>query len=158
MSANLARRNLFSKGNTGMLVYEYKVDGTQKQYAAIEEAIRTVQFIRNTCLWMSMARIVTTCKRFGTDGLLWWTSNRHHCVAWWNEESPVISAGECQAICSVSLPVVTSHRTNSRRRCSAMACNFFLSLCSLRSLLNRFISASANPLLRKISRSSLRSI
>ena len=37
-----------------MLIYEYKVAGTKKQYAAIDEAIRTVQFIRNTCLrkWM----------------------------------------------------------------------------------------------------------
>jgi putative transposase len=37
-----------------MLIYEYKVDGTKRQYAAIDEAIRVVQFIRNTCLrlWM----------------------------------------------------------------------------------------------------------
>ena len=37
-----------------MLVYEYKVDGSKKQYAAIDEAIRIVQFIRNKCLrkWM----------------------------------------------------------------------------------------------------------
>lgn len=37
-----------------MLIYEYKLDGTPAQYAAIEEAIRTVQFIRNKCLrlWM----------------------------------------------------------------------------------------------------------
>ena len=37
-----------------MLIYEYKLDGTQAQYAAINEAIRVVQFIRNTCLrlWM----------------------------------------------------------------------------------------------------------
>jgi IS605 OrfB family transposase len=37
-----------------MLIYEYKVDGTQAQYAAIEEAIRVVQFIRNKALrlWM----------------------------------------------------------------------------------------------------------
>ncbi len=37
-----------------MLVYEYKLDGNKKQYAAIEEAIRVVQFIRNKCirLWM----------------------------------------------------------------------------------------------------------
>jgi len=37
-----------------MLVYEYKMDGRTKQYAAIEEAIRTAQFIRNKCLrlWM----------------------------------------------------------------------------------------------------------
>ena len=37
-----------------MLIYEYKLDGTSAQYAAIEEAIRVVQFIRNKCLrkWM----------------------------------------------------------------------------------------------------------
>ncbi|HYU71577.1 MAG TPA: transposase, partial [Ktedonobacteraceae bacterium] len=37
-----------------MLIYEYKIDGTKQQYAAIEEALRVVQFIRNTCLrkWM----------------------------------------------------------------------------------------------------------
>ncbi len=37
-----------------MLIYEYKIDGTKKQYAAIDEAIRVVQFIRNKCLrlWM----------------------------------------------------------------------------------------------------------
>jgi len=37
-----------------MLVYEYKLDGSKKQFQAIEEAIRTVQFIRNKCLrlWM----------------------------------------------------------------------------------------------------------
>jgi putative transposase len=37
-----------------MLIYEYKLDGSQKQYAAIEEAIRIVQFVRNKCLrlWM----------------------------------------------------------------------------------------------------------
>ncbi len=37
-----------------MLTYEDKIDGTKRQYAAIEEAIRTVQFIRNKCLrlWM----------------------------------------------------------------------------------------------------------
>ena len=37
-----------------MLVYEYKLDGTKKQFAAIDEAIRTVQFIRNKSLrlWM----------------------------------------------------------------------------------------------------------
>jgi transposase len=37
-----------------MLIYEYKLDATQKQYAAIDEAMRIVQFIRNKCLrkWM----------------------------------------------------------------------------------------------------------
>src|SRR5690242_10797379 len=36
------------------LAYEYKLDGTNTQYRAIEEAIRTTQFVRNTCLrlWM----------------------------------------------------------------------------------------------------------
>ncbi len=37
-----------------MLIYEYKLDGNQQQYAAIDEAIRVAQFIRNKCLrkWM----------------------------------------------------------------------------------------------------------
>jgi putative transposase len=37
-----------------MLIYEYKVNGTKRQYAAVDEAIRVVQFIRNKCLrlWM----------------------------------------------------------------------------------------------------------
>src|SRR2546425_4824274 len=37
-----------------MLIYEYKVDGTKRQFTAIDEAIRIVQFIRNKCLrlWM----------------------------------------------------------------------------------------------------------
>ncbi len=37
-----------------MLIYEYKLDGNTQQYAAIDEAIRIVQFIRNKCLrkWM----------------------------------------------------------------------------------------------------------
>src|SRR5260370_17814073 len=37
-----------------MLIYEYKLDGTKKQFAAIEEAIRVVQFIRNKSLRMWM--------------------------------------------------------------------------------------------------------
>ena len=42
-----------------MLIYEYKLDGTQEQYAAIEEAIRVVQFIRNKALrlWMETQRV-----------------------------------------------------------------------------------------------------
>ncbi len=37
-----------------MLTYEDKIDGSKAQYSAIEQAIRTVQFIRNKCLrlWM----------------------------------------------------------------------------------------------------------
>jgi transposase len=37
-----------------MLTLEYKLRGRRAQFAAIDEAIRTVQFIRNTCLrlWM----------------------------------------------------------------------------------------------------------
>ncbi len=42
-----------------MLVYEHKLDGNQQQFAAIEEVIRVVQFIRNTCvrLWMDGNRV-----------------------------------------------------------------------------------------------------
>ena len=42
-----------------MLTYEYKVDGSKQQYATIDEAIRTVQFIRNKCLrlWMDEKNI-----------------------------------------------------------------------------------------------------
>jgi putative transposase len=37
-----------------MLVLEFKAYGTQTQYQAIDDAIRTGQFIRNKCLrlWM----------------------------------------------------------------------------------------------------------
>jgi putative transposase len=37
-----------------MLIYEYKLQGSKAQYAAIEEAIRVCQFIRNKALrlWM----------------------------------------------------------------------------------------------------------
>ncbi|MHC5935849.1 RNA-guided endonuclease InsQ/TnpB family protein [Nostoc sp.] len=37
-----------------MIVYEFKVKGKEKQYGAIDEAIRTSQFIQNKCLryWM----------------------------------------------------------------------------------------------------------
>src|SRR5438309_7302201 len=37
-----------------MLIYEYKVHGSKAQDAAIDEAIRVTQFIRNKCLrlWM----------------------------------------------------------------------------------------------------------
>src|SRR5437667_11710203 len=37
-----------------MLTYEYKVAGTKRQFTALDEAIRIVQFIRNKCLrlWM----------------------------------------------------------------------------------------------------------
>jgi putative transposase len=52
-----------------MLVYEYKLSGSKKQYAAIDEAIRIVQFIRNKSLrlWMdhpgtSKNDLQTNCK------------------------------------------------------------------------------------------------
>jgi len=57
-----------------MLVYEYKLDGTKKQYTAIDEAIRTVQFIRNKSLrlWMdnrgtSENDLQTNCKVLAQD-------------------------------------------------------------------------------------------
>src|SRR5712692_1347605 len=42
------------EGQEAVLIYEYKVAGHNAQYAAIDEAIRAVQFIRNKCLrkWM----------------------------------------------------------------------------------------------------------
>src|SRR5690242_1062229 len=39
-----------------MLIYEYKLNGNKAQYAAIDEAIRIVQFIRNKCLRLWMDR------------------------------------------------------------------------------------------------------
>ena len=37
-----------------MLIYEYRLDGKKPHYQAIDEAIRSVQFVRNKCLrfWM----------------------------------------------------------------------------------------------------------
>jgi putative transposase len=39
-----------------LLIYEYKLNGNRQQYAAIDEAIRIVQFIRNKCLRLWMDR------------------------------------------------------------------------------------------------------
>lgn len=37
-----------------MIIYEFKAKGKDKQYCAIDEAIRTSQFIQNKCIryWM----------------------------------------------------------------------------------------------------------
>jgi putative transposase len=43
-----------------MLIYEYKLSGTKKQYAAIDEAIRIVQFIRNKSLRLWMDKVGTS--------------------------------------------------------------------------------------------------
>jgi putative transposase len=42
-----------------MLVYEFKLSGTQQQYRLIDEAIRTALFVRNSCVryWMDNAKI-----------------------------------------------------------------------------------------------------
>jgi transposase len=42
-----------------MLVFEFKTYGKPEQFAAIDEAIRTVQFIRNKCirLWIDNPKI-----------------------------------------------------------------------------------------------------
>ena len=57
-----------------MLVYEYKLSGTKQQYAAIDEAIRIVQFIRNKSLrlWMdqrgtSKNDVQTNCALLATE-------------------------------------------------------------------------------------------
>ncbi len=39
-----------------MLIFEYKVDGSTAQYAAMDEAIQLTQFIRNKCLRLWMER------------------------------------------------------------------------------------------------------
>ncbi|HEV7235933.1 MAG TPA: transposase, partial [Ktedonobacteraceae bacterium] len=39
-----------------MLIYEYKIDGTHAQSAAMDEAIQLTQFIRNKCLRLWMER------------------------------------------------------------------------------------------------------
>ena len=42
-----------------MIVYEFKLKGKHKQYFAIDQAIRTSQFIQNKCLryWMDNSEI-----------------------------------------------------------------------------------------------------
>ena len=40
-----------------MLVYEYKLSGSKKQYAAIDEAIRIVQFSCNESLQLWMDKL-----------------------------------------------------------------------------------------------------
>ncbi len=53
-----------------MLVLEYKVKAKPNQYKAINQAIRTVQFIRNKCLrhWMdTSASSVTSPKEAKID-------------------------------------------------------------------------------------------
>ncbi len=39
-----------------MLVFEYKLDGAKAQYARMDQASRSAQFVRNTCLrrWMDV--------------------------------------------------------------------------------------------------------
>jgi len=37
-----------------MIVFEFKIKAKPAQYAAIDEAIRTAQFVRNKCLWYWM--------------------------------------------------------------------------------------------------------
>ena len=41
-----------------MIVFEFKIKGKERQYKAINEAIRTSQFVRNKCLrfWMDSKR------------------------------------------------------------------------------------------------------
>jgi hypothetical protein len=40
-------RQSINSGIACMLIYEYKLDSTRVQYAAIDEAMRIVQFVRN---------------------------------------------------------------------------------------------------------------
>ncbi|HEY1386990.1 MAG TPA: transposase [Ktedonobacterales bacterium] len=79
-----------------MLTLEYKLRGRPAQYAAVDEAIRTVQFIRNTCLrlWMD-----------GSDG--------HH-----------IAANDLQAHCAVlarQYPFVATLNSQARQQAADRA-------------------------------------
>src|SRR5215469_17624478 len=51
---SLAKPCTQRRDDNPMLTLNYKLDGTPAQFAAIDEGIRTVQFIRNKCLraWM----------------------------------------------------------------------------------------------------------
>ena len=40
-----------------MLVYEYKLSGSRKQYAAIEDAIRVVQFMTRILVWVDGEKV-----------------------------------------------------------------------------------------------------
>jgi hypothetical protein len=101
-----------------MLIYEYKVAGSKQQYAAIDEAIRVVQFIRNKCLrlWMDGHRIGkndlqrpypgaqgnvrTPVRGTGNAGKRFWTVYLYsplpvedEQVGWMKEEPPSFMAG-----------------------------------------------------------------
>jgi hypothetical protein len=55
-----------------MLVFEFKVYGKLKQFSAIDEGIRAVQFIRNKCIrfWMDNDKIgIGKLKMKGTRDL-----------------------------------------------------------------------------------------
>ena len=43
-----------------MLVFEFKAYGKKQQFAAVDEAIRTSQFIRNKCLRLWMDKLAKT--------------------------------------------------------------------------------------------------
>lgn len=44
-----------------MLVFEYKANGKSSQYSAVDEAIRTVQFIRNKAIRLCMDGGAKSC-------------------------------------------------------------------------------------------------
>jgi hypothetical protein len=73
-----------------MRIYEYKLRAQPEQYAAVDEAIRTVQFVRNSCLrlWMD-TRGTTRADLQCLCALLVQTFPL-------KEEPPCFQAGECQ--------------------------------------------------------------
>jgi hypothetical protein len=54
-----ARRSSIREEVNAMLVFEFKAYGNKSQFAAVFEAIRTAQFVRNSCLryWMDNLKI-----------------------------------------------------------------------------------------------------
>jgi hypothetical protein len=58
-----------------MLSYEYKLRLSRAQQAAIDEAIRTTQFIRNTCARPLSRRYGRACETRSV-GRAWWPTMR----------------------------------------------------------------------------------
>ncbi len=53
------KRYNIKTGGKAMLVFEFKAYGKQNQFNAVDEAIRTAKFIRNSCLryWMDNKKV-----------------------------------------------------------------------------------------------------
>jgi putative transposase len=59
LEQSYVKRYNIKTGGKAMLVFEFKAYGKQNQFNAVDEAIRTAQFIRNSCLryWMDNKKV-----------------------------------------------------------------------------------------------------